>query len=237
VQLDVTPQISPDGKVIMRVTPQISSVVPGSGVPLGNGVSAPIFNVQTVDTTVLADDGETVAIGGLITKNDALSENKIPWLGDLPKIGWMFRYRTDVVKKTELLVILTPHILRCHADADRILAEEARRIDWMLGDVMKVHATTGMEPILMTRPGGLHGPLLPSDGPIVPGPGKTETLPPPRPVPADGSQSRGPASQGVVPASYEGPPLAVSSGPPIKAGESKGGGLLAPLLQPSNPQK
>src|SRR5262249_19596354 len=139
VQLDVTPQISPDGKVIMRVTPQISSVVPGSGVPLGNGVSAPIFNVQTVDTTVVADDGETVAIGGLITKNDAMTENKIPWLGDLPKLGWMFRYRTDVVKKTELLVILTPHVIRCHADGARVLAEESRRMDWMLGDIMKVH--------------------------------------------------------------------------------------------------
>jgi hypothetical protein len=100
---------------------------------------------------------------------------------------------------------------------------------------MKVHATTGMEPILMTHPSGPHGPVAPSDSPVIPAPG---TLPAPRPVPGDGSQSRGPASsKGVVPANYEGPPLAVPSGPPLKAGESKGGGLLAPLLQPSNSSK
>src|SRR4029077_11464503 len=58
VVMRVTPRITPDGKVIMRIEPQISSVSP-TAVSLGNGLSAPAFNIQTVQTTVLASDGET----------------------------------------------------------------------------------------------------------------------------------------------------------------------------------
>lgn len=147
VELDVTPRISPEGKVIMRVKPQISSAAPGT-LPLGNGFTAQIFNVQTVDTTVVAADGETVAIGGLISKNDTHSENKIPWLGDLPYVGACFRYRNHFTTRRELLVILTPHIVRSCHEKEKVLADESKRIDWVLSDVMKVHATTGMEPVL-----------------------------------------------------------------------------------------
>jgi type II secretion system protein D len=204
VQLDVTPQISPDGKVLMRVTPQISSVQPNT-ISLGNGVVAPIFNVQTVDTTVLAEDGETVALGGLISKNDNATENKIPWFGDLPKIGALFRFRNTVVQRKELLVIMTPHIVRCAADADRILAEESRRIDWMLGDVFKTHATTGMDPILQGRQqnGRIPGQWWPDDPkkatPASDEPAKPDTLPPPRVLPKQTPQSQAPPANAPAP--------------------------------------
>ncbi len=147
VNLTVTPRISPDGTVLMRVTPSVSSVAP---VPenLGNGVFSPIFNVQQVDTTVQAMDGETVAIGGLITKNENRQENKIPVLGDMPFFGALFRYRTQNRAKTELLVIMTPHVVRSRGEADRMLGEEARRMDWVMSDVLRTHGTYGMEPII-----------------------------------------------------------------------------------------
>ena len=72
----------------------------------------------------MAQDGETVAIGGMIQKRDSKTENKYPWLGDLPYVGSLFRYRTQSKAKTELLVILTPHVVRCPRDAERLLAEE-----------------------------------------------------------------------------------------------------------------
>ncbi len=87
VNLQVTPRISPeDGSVLMRVTPSVSSPVP-TQINLGNGILATAFNVQQVDTTVQAQDGETVCIGGLITKNEQKTENKIPVVGDLPFLG------------------------------------------------------------------------------------------------------------------------------------------------------
>src|SRR5262249_32798842 len=151
VILQVTPRISPDGTVIMRVIPEVSKVAPTT-INLGNGVTATAFDVQHVETTVTAQDGETVAIGGLITKRDEKMENKIPWFGDLPYVGAAFRYRTQSKAKFELLVILTPHIVKTRADADAILAKESSRMDWIVGDIARTHGTTGMEPIFATAP-------------------------------------------------------------------------------------
>lgn len=175
VQLQVIPKISPEGRVTMRVIPEISSV--GALVPVG-GITAPAFNVQTVETTVSVMDGETIVIGGLVTTNEQKTENKVPLLGDLPGIGSLFRFRTQLKMKQELIVILTPHIVRTRAEADRILAQESRRMDWILGDVVKMHGTTGLEPIL-PQP----GPQLPPTGPdgmMAPpmGPGSGEYCPP-----------------------------------------------------------
>jgi general secretion pathway protein D len=167
VQLSVTPRISPDGKVFMRVNPIISTLST-STVSLGSGILAPIINEQTVSTTVVAQDGETVAIGGLITRNDTKNENKAPWLGDLPGIGALFRYRTQVKEKRELLVILTPHIVRSRAEADHILAEESRRMNWIVGDVVGLHGTTGLEPI--TPPPAIGSAAGPIGDPPVAGP-------------------------------------------------------------------
>ncbi len=140
VTMQVTPRITPDGRVLMRVIPDVSSISP-STVNLGNGVTGTIFNTQHVETTVLANDGETVMLGGLITKRDEKTENKIPWVGDLPVIGAAFRYRTYVANKTELIIIMTPHIVRNRLEGERIVAEEVRRINWNLKDVMRVHGS------------------------------------------------------------------------------------------------
>jgi type II secretion system protein D len=183
--LNVIPKINPDGKVTMRVTPQISSLSPQL-LNLGNGLQAPIINQQIIDTTVLARDGETVAIAGLITRSDSKSENKIPVLGELPVLGSLFRYRTQTKAKRELMVILTPHIVRNRLEGEKVLAEEARRLDWVLSDVVKTHGITGMHPLFPPAPEGteddgrMHKPVLPSppipanmppmitSGPVVP---------------------------------------------------------------------
>jgi type II secretion system protein D len=146
VQLTVTPRISPDGTVIMRVRPEISSVGTGS-IAIGGGAVAVPFNVQTVETTVLAQDGETVVIGGLITHRDFKNENKIPWFGDLPVAGALFRYRTQAKSKTELIVILTPRIIYNKMDTSAILAEETQKMDWLWGDVLRLYDTPGMKEV------------------------------------------------------------------------------------------
>ena len=140
-----------------------------------------------------------MALGGLISRNDAKSENKVPWLGDLPYIGAAFRYRTQVKSKTELLVILTPHVVRNRMEADRVLAEEAARMDWMVDDVTRYHGLSGMDPVLHpqqyqlplptgevdgTLPSPLDGPIVaPPVGTATTPPVGTETLPSPRPLP------------------------------------------------------
>lgn len=150
VNLFVTPRITPDGRVLLRLAPEVSNL--GDLIPLGNGQSGQVINQQKLETTVATNDGETVVIGGLITTLDNKQENKIPWLGDLPYVGAAFRYRTQNRQKRELLVIMTPHIVRTPEEAQRILMMEARRMDWILGDVCKVHGPGGLESILPYRP-------------------------------------------------------------------------------------
>jgi len=115
VILQVTPRITPDGRVLMRVIPEVSSVDPVP-VNLGNGQLGTSLNIQHIETTVTASDGETVALGGLITRADAKNENRIPWLGDLPGVGALFRFRTQTKARSELLVVLTPHVAGTHPD-------------------------------------------------------------------------------------------------------------------------
>jgi general secretion pathway protein D len=219
VILQVVPKINPDGSIIMRVVPVIETPTT-STTEITSGVFATAFNIQTVETTVVCQDGETVAIGGLIAKKDDKEENKVPWLGDLPILGALWRYRTENKTKTELLVILTPHIVRCRADADRVLAEESRRMDWVLGDVLKTHGTSGMAPVMPTPPAyppdAHEGPVPPLAAPVVPGqalppaaaPAGPEQMPPPRLMPPGPVQ--GPAlsaapivTPGVTPANYQ----------------------------------
>jgi type II secretion system protein D len=198
VILNVTPKISPDGKVMMRVEPNVSSVSP---IPqsLGGGLTAPIFNTQDVITTVMAQDGETVAIGGLITKLDQKSENKIPWFGDLPCVGVLFRYRTQVKRKVELIVILTPHIVRSRLEGEMILAEEARKISFTLKDVLKIHGTSGLEPLMAPEtngspdcpPGSPASPMQSPAGAAKSPAGKGEMLPPPQPPKPGGDPGPG----------------------------------------------
>jgi general secretion pathway protein D len=138
VQLTVTPKIMPDGRVLMRVIPEVSSVVP-TPVDLGNGSLGTALNIQRVETTVVSGDGETVVLGGMISRSDAKTENRIPFFGDLPYLGVLFRYRTQQKKKVELLVIMTPHVIRCAADAEFIWGTESQKLDLNMADVLKLH--------------------------------------------------------------------------------------------------
>ncbi len=138
ILLRVTPRISPEGRVLMRVEPQIVTPTP-TPISLGGGLQAFAFNTQTVQTTVQAADGETIILGGLIRKSDSKTENKVPWLGDLPWVGAAFRYRTQQQERRELLVIVTPHIVKNEADMQKLLADEARRMSYSSNDVAAIH--------------------------------------------------------------------------------------------------
>jgi hypothetical protein len=218
VILQVTPRITPEGKVVMRVTPEVSSIA-NSMYPLGNGAVGTSLNIQGVDTTVVASDGETVVLGGLIQKRDAKTENKIPVLGDLWLVGSLFRFRTQTCNKTELLVIMTPHVIRNEADRARILAEESARMDWIEGKrcgscpggLNSVLPTpTQTVPLEMMNPDT----VLPPPSSVPTGPAMTvpppAALPTPTPVTPPVTPPTGPSSSAVPP----GPALTPASWPP-----------------------
>lgn len=116
IQLTVTPFITSDGMVEMIVTPETSELadrsqwVTTSSGP-GGVITSPVINNRSADTVVVVPDGQTVIIGGLMSRQNQRAERKIPILGDIPLIGAAFRHRVDSNVKTELLIFLTPHIV------------------------------------------------------------------------------------------------------------------------------
>lgn len=113
--LRVTPFITKDGLVEMILSPEISSVSKTDSTPLGTGsnaVNAPFIDKRSADTVVVTPDGQTVIIGGMIQNSKADSENKIPFLGDIPLLGNLFKrkFKSDV--NTELIIFLTPRIIQ-----------------------------------------------------------------------------------------------------------------------------
>ena len=108
--LRVTPFIHPDGTVEMIVSPEISSLTDQS-VPISAGVSVPVIAKRAADTVVVTPDGQTVIIGGLMQNNKSSSESKVPFLGDIPLLGNLFKRKVRNGAKTELIIFLTPHIV------------------------------------------------------------------------------------------------------------------------------
>lgn len=109
LSLDVTPQITPDNRIIMDLEVHDDTV--GQFVPTANGGSVPSINTRNVKTQVLVDDGDTVVLGGIYETTHTTTVNKVPLLGDLPLLGWLFRNTQSTNNKDELLIFVTPKIM------------------------------------------------------------------------------------------------------------------------------
>ena len=110
--LKVTPFITSESMVEMIVSPQTSTLDSTLSIPIATGVNAPVIDIRSADTVVATPDGQTVVIGGLMATAKASSESKIPFLGDIPVLGNLFKRKSKSGTKAELLIFLTPHIVR-----------------------------------------------------------------------------------------------------------------------------
>ena len=108
INLNVIPHIGENGTVRLEVSQEVSSVVPGS---TGNA-SGLITNKSLINTTILADDQQTIALGGLMRDNSTTRQQKVPGLGNVPFIGRLFRSDNDNSQKSNLIIFLQPTILR-----------------------------------------------------------------------------------------------------------------------------
>jgi general secretion pathway protein D len=113
VTLRVTPQISEGDTLRLKIFQELTDVNQNLSIDVGNPeeVGVALFN-RKVENTVVVSDGETVVIGGIISDRWTDVENKVPWLGDIPGMGWMFKSTSQQLTKINLLVFLTPHIIR-----------------------------------------------------------------------------------------------------------------------------
>ena len=126
VKLYVTPTITQSDYVTLKIRPEVSSVATTLKTSIGNTI--PIVETTEAETRVMVKDGSTIIIGGLMKDEIILSKQGIPLLDSLPVVGALFRNRQDRVKKTELVILLTPHII----SGEELVAPGATtaRVDW-----------------------------------------------------------------------------------------------------------
>jgi len=104
LKLEVTPQITPEGSIILDVDVNKDSV--GQVTTAGYAI-----DTKHVQTQVLVENGGTVVIGGIFLQQETFNEQKVPWLGDIPVVGVLFRNKSNQSKRSELLIFLTPKVV------------------------------------------------------------------------------------------------------------------------------
>jgi general secretion pathway protein D len=143
--IGVTPRISPDGNVVMEIDAEKSKLGPESeGIPIsiaqdGTVIRSPRVDTITAQATVSAADGETIILGGLISKSTRTLHRQVPWLGDIPVIKYLFSYDYNSIQRTELLIIMTPHVIRSSGDMERLKQAEFARMSWCEADIFDLH--------------------------------------------------------------------------------------------------
>ena len=109
LSLTVTPQITPDNRVVMDLS--VTNDSQGENVNTGVG-SAPAIDTRRLETQVLIKSGETVVLGGVFQDESSKGATKVPFLGDVPMIGRLFRSDSNSRNKRELLIFVTPRVLQ-----------------------------------------------------------------------------------------------------------------------------
>ena len=127
ITLRLTPQISSDDHVSLEIYQEISALAEAAG--FDPNVVGPITTKRAASTTVIVKNAQTVAIAGLIRDNKSTIEHKVPLLGDIPLLGWLFKFQTKKAEKTNLMIFLTPHIIKESEDADAILKEKKEKME------------------------------------------------------------------------------------------------------------
>lgn len=116
ILLTVTPRINEGDMVILEVSQEVSNAVPTST----SGIDAPTIQQRQFDSVVTIADGDTLALGGLIQSSSSTGKSGLPILKDIPLIGNAFSTNSDNRARTELIIFLTPHIIRSREDANRV---------------------------------------------------------------------------------------------------------------------
>lgn len=111
IRLNLTPTVLARNRIALKVAPEVSELDYTNGISL-NGITVPGLNVRRTDTMVELGDGETFVISGLVSNTLKNSVNKIPWIGDVPVLGAFFRNTSISRNDRELIMLVTPHLVR-----------------------------------------------------------------------------------------------------------------------------
>lgn len=132
VILNVTPRINASGWVTLKVEQEVSSPGPP---PAGMAIQSPSINIRSVQTQITVKDGQTIAIGGIISESKGLTRDRVPLLGRIPVVGLLFGNTKKTDSRTELIALITPHVIddiEMVADLNKELKSRLREIKKIL---------------------------------------------------------------------------------------------------------
>jgi len=207
--LKIKPQISDGGTIRLDIYQEVSSVVP----TVASGASDLITNKRSLDTKVAVDSGNTIVLGGLIEDTTQETTQQVPLLGSIPVIGALFRYREQVVRRTNLMVFLRPTIIRTPEDGYRVTVD---RYDYLRANTQEFDPERAarierLAPVpVAPRPQGGAQPTPPPQGgaqPTPPPQGGAQPTPPPQSGAQPAPQAQQPEGAApAAPATTEGSP-------------------------------
>ncbi|MEJ2098341.1 MAG: type II secretion system secretin GspD [Desulfobacterales bacterium] len=135
--LKITPHVTEGRLVRMTISLEVTNIDLASTATTSS--TLPVTKKRTVDTTVIVKDSQTVVIGGLIDESVTTNESKVPVLGDVPVLGWLFRNRSELNSKTNLYIFLTPRVIKSPAEAQEILKDKKDQIDTIQEGKIKLY--------------------------------------------------------------------------------------------------
>lgn len=120
VTLELTPQVLENDLIRLEIKQEITAIAENVAQTIGSGAATvpvgPTTTKRSMETTTIAKDQQTLVVGGLVRDNLSISERKVPLLGDIPLLGWLFRFQSRQIEKLNLLVFLTPTLVRDEVD-------------------------------------------------------------------------------------------------------------------------
>jgi general secretion pathway protein D len=132
VTLELTPQVLENDLIRLEIKQEITAIAENVAQTIGSGTSSvpvgPTTTKRSMETTTIAKDQQTIVIGGLVRDNVIINERKIPLLGDIPFLGWLFKFQSVAVQKLNLLVFLTPTLVRDEMDVVELNARKSAEL-------------------------------------------------------------------------------------------------------------
>ncbi len=135
--LKITPHVTEGRLVRMQISLEVTAI-DASATAL-TSATQPVTLKRTVDTTVIVRDSQTIVIGGLIDDTTTLTETKVPVLGDIPILGWLFKDQGETNQKTNLYIFLTPRVIKNPTEAESVLKEKQEQMDSIRGGSFKIN--------------------------------------------------------------------------------------------------
>ena len=132
VTLEITPQVMENDLIRLEIKQELTAIAENVAQTIGSGTASipvgPTTTKRSMETTTIAKDQQTIVIGGLVRDNITISERKVPLLGDIPFLGWLFKFQSQQIEKLNLLVFLTPTLVRDEADMVRLNVQKSTEL-------------------------------------------------------------------------------------------------------------